>query len=116
MMVLLHPEDAHSHRARSNFGCNVCAGFSSGIIKSGCAGADLGCDRPTWVMLIRQGPAKHRQLRTAARELRDRWMERVDADPSLLMPAGKYEVSRALVLKAPASEPKPRAALPSIAA
>jgi hypothetical protein len=32
----------------------------------------------------------------AARELRDRWMERVNADPSLLLPHDKYEVSREL--------------------
>src|SRR5436309_561067 len=30
----------------------------------------------------------------AARELRDRWLERVNADPSLLVSQSKYEVSR----------------------
>lgn len=29
-----------------------------------------------------------------ARELRDRWMEQVDRDPSLLMPTAKYDVAR----------------------
>lgn len=32
----------------------------------------------------------------AARELRDRYLEQVNRDPSLLLPAGKYDVSRAL--------------------
>jgi hypothetical protein len=32
----------------------------------------------------------------AARELRDRWLERANADPSALLSAGKYDVSRAL--------------------
>ena len=32
----------------------------------------------------------------AARELRDRWLERVNADPSVLDSGGKYDVSRQL--------------------
>jgi ribosomal protein S18 acetylase RimI-like enzyme len=32
----------------------------------------------------------------AARELRDRWLERVNEDPSMLLSSGKYEVSKAL--------------------
>jgi hypothetical protein len=35
-------------------------------------------------------------MATAARELRDRWLERVNEDPSLLLSEGKYDVSRAL--------------------
>ena len=38
----------------------------------------------------------------AARELRDRWLERVNADPSLLASGGKYDVSKALA--APAAQ------------
>ena len=36
-------------------------------------------------------------LVAAARELRDRWLERVNADPSVLPSAKKYDVSKALV-------------------
>jgi hypothetical protein len=36
------------------------------------------------------------RLLTAARELRDRWMERVNDDPSLIGSSGKYDVTRAL--------------------
>ena len=32
----------------------------------------------------------------AAREVRDRWLERVNDDPSALLAQGKYDVSRAL--------------------
>ena len=32
----------------------------------------------------------------AARELRDRWLEPVNADPSLLVAQGKYDVAKAL--------------------
>jgi hypothetical protein len=38
----------------------------------------------------------------AARELRDRWLERVNADPSLLASQCKYDVSKALT--SPASK------------
>ena len=38
----------------------------------------------------------------AARELRDRWLEKVNSDPSLLACGGKYDVSKALI--APAVE------------
>jgi len=31
-----------------------------------------------------------------ARELRDRWLERVNADPSALLASGKYEVCKEL--------------------
>jgi hypothetical protein len=37
------------------------------------------------------------KLIAAARELRDRWLEKVNENPSLLLPSGKYDVSRALV-------------------
>jgi hypothetical protein len=33
----------------------------------------------------------------AARELRDRWLERVNADPSLLPSSGKYDIARGLL-------------------
>jgi hypothetical protein len=36
------------------------------------------------------------RLVAAARELRDRWLEQVNADPSALSSQGKYEVSRAI--------------------
>jgi hypothetical protein len=36
------------------------------------------------------------RLIAAARELRDRWLEQVNADPSLILPQGKYDVARAL--------------------
>ncbi|MDB5321548.1 MAG: hypothetical protein JWN40_3179 [Phycisphaerales bacterium] len=37
----------------------------------------------------------------AARELRDRWLERVNADPSVLLSHGKYEVSKQLTAPQP---------------
>jgi hypothetical protein len=40
------------------------------------------------------------RLVAAARELRDRWVERVNADPTALLPHAKYEVGRALVAQA----------------
>jgi hypothetical protein len=43
------------------------------------------------------------KLVAAARELRDRWLEHVNADPSALLPAGKYDVARQLV--APPEKP-----------
>jgi hypothetical protein len=36
------------------------------------------------------------KLIAAARELRDRWLEKVNEDPSLILPAGKYDVAREL--------------------
>jgi hypothetical protein len=46
------------------------------------------------------------RLVSAARELRDRWLERVNADPSaMLVASGKHDVSRALV--GPAKRPAP---------
>ena len=36
------------------------------------------------------------RLVAAARELRDRWLERVNADPSALSSRGKYDVARAI--------------------
>jgi hypothetical protein len=36
------------------------------------------------------------RLVAAARELRDRWMEQVNADPSVLLTCGKYDASREL--------------------
>jgi len=35
-------------------------------------------------------------LVAAARELRDRWLERVNADPSALSSRGKYDVARTI--------------------
>ncbi len=43
------------------------------------------------------------KLVAAARELRDRWLERVTEDPSLLTSHGKYELARALPAPASAS-------------
>jgi hypothetical protein len=37
----------------------------------------------------------------AARELRDRWLEQVNADPSALSSQGKYDVSKELAAQAP---------------
>lgn len=51
------------------------------------------------------------KLRTAARELRDRWMERVNEEPALLQGAGKYEVRRQI-----ASGTAPAPALPALPA
>ena len=51
------------------------------------------------------------RLVAAARELRDRWLERVHADPSVLTSSGKYDVSRALTERSAAS--KNLAALPT---
>ena len=39
------------------------------------------------------------KLVAAARELRDRWLQRVNADPSLLTSSGKYDVSSTLRLR-----------------
>ena len=36
------------------------------------------------------------KLVAAARELRDRWLEQVNADESLILPRGKYDVTKAL--------------------
>ena len=46
------------------------------------------------------------KLIAAARELRDRWLEKVNEDPSLILPAGKYDVARQL--------PDEREALPVV--
>ena len=45
-----------------------------------------------------------------ARELRDRWLEEVERDPTLILPQGKYDLARAL----PAAGPLPhgRGSLP----
>ena len=43
-------------------------------------------------ILVKNGP----KLVAAERELRDRWLERVNADPSALPSEGKYDVSRAV--------------------
>jgi hypothetical protein len=48
------------------------------------------------------------KLVAAARELRDRWLERVNADPSALLPHGKYDVSKELT----AAQPKEILQLP----
>ncbi len=52
------------------------------------------------------------KLITAARELRDRWLEAVESQPDLLLPQGKYDLARAL----PESGPLPhgRGSLPEI--
>ena len=36
------------------------------------------------------------KLIAIARELRDRWLEEVERDPSLILPRGKYDLARAL--------------------
>ena len=46
------------------------------------------------------------RLVAAARELRDRWLEKVNDDPSVLLSNGKYEVSK-MALEAPTSAIKP---------
>ena len=43
----------------------------------------------------------------AARELRDRWMEQLSADPTKQIGQGKYNVAKAIV----ASEPPPQPAM-----
>ena len=50
----------------------------------------------------------------AARELRDRWLEKVADDPSLIGSAAKYEVSRALPDR-PAESVTPTRLLPQAA-
>jgi hypothetical protein len=49
------------------------------------------------------------KLVAAARELRDRWLEHVNADPSVMLSAGKYDIARALgstnFVASPASAP-----------
>jgi hypothetical protein len=52
------------------------------------------------------------RLIAAARELRDRWMERVNEDPALLLGNGKYQVSKEL--SDPTNPPVPL--FPSLAA
>jgi len=42
----------------------------------------------------------HRFVAEDARELRDRWLEKVNSDRSVLSSNGKYEVSRSLVAPA----------------
>jgi hypothetical protein len=41
-------------------------------------------------------PENDPRLVAAARELRDRWLEKVNAGPSALSSQGKYDVSKAL--------------------
>ena len=48
----------------------------------------------------------------AARELRDRWLEEVERDPSLILPQGKYDLARALPETGPL--PHGRGSLPEI--
>ena len=52
------------------------------------------------------------KLVAAARELRDRWLEKVNEEPALLTSVGKYDVARALA----AGGPDVNKALPPIAA
>jgi hypothetical protein len=54
------------------------------------------------------------KLIAAARELRDRWLERVNDDPSLLVAQGKYDVTRMLTASQSATRAMP--VLPSMAA
>ena len=49
------------------------------------------------------------KLVAAARELRDRWLERINEDPTVLLSQGKYEVCKALT--APGRKSRPLAAL-----
>jgi hypothetical protein len=59
------------------------------------------------------------RLVAAARELRDRWLEKANDDPTTILPEGKYDVSRALIDPtnpmqiASALSPLPMLALPS---
>ena len=56
----------------------------------------------------RPKPAKKADPRhvALARELRDKWLEQANAEPGLLLPRGKYDVSRQLVTRAePISSP-----------
>jgi hypothetical protein len=58
----------------------------------------------------RKKEKNHPRLVAAARELRDRWMEQVNADPAALLSEGKYDVSRALIdarVTAPATDREP---------
>jgi hypothetical protein len=52
------------------------------------------------------------KLVAAARELRDRWLERVNAEEYLLEGAGKYDATRAL-LPSPSQSTAPIALLPA---
>jgi hypothetical protein len=47
------------------------------------------------------------KLIAAARELRDRWLEQVNADPSVLLSNGKYDVTRPLLRASQATPPTP---------
>ncbi len=62
----------------------------------------------------RPKPAKKADPRhvALARELRDKWLEQANAEPGLLLPRGKYEVSRQLVTRA---APVPLPSLPAAA-
>ena len=72
------------------------------IVVSADRGGDAGGQMPEAEALPAKAPKPRRAkidptLVAAARELRDRWMERVNDDPSaLLVRQGKYEVGRAL--------------------
>jgi hypothetical protein len=50
------------------------------------------------------------KLVAAARELRDRWLERVNAGAYVIEDAGKYDVTRALTAAATALKALPQAA------
>ena len=56
------------------------------------------------------------KLVAAARELRDRWLEQVSADPTALLSAGKYKVSKALPSRGGIRPAALLAFIPSVAA
>ena len=56
------------------------------------------------------------KLIAAARELRDRWLEKVNEDPSLILPAGKYDVARELPDQADGRHAVPRLAVVEVKA
>jgi hypothetical protein len=55
------------------------------------------------------------RLVAAARELRDRWLEQVNADPSALSSQGKYDVSKGLMIAAVRKSPPLTPSLPAMA-
>ena len=61
--------------------------------------------RPRPAVPSREKPKADPKAVALARELRDRWLEAVNDDASLLLPAPKYDVARAL----PATGPRPAA-------
>src|SRR5688572_26467179 len=64
---------------------------------AGAANAAAGDSRPPAAPAPRAKAEKPKcdpKLVAAARELRDRWLEQVNADPAMLIAAGKYDVGK----------------------